>query len=37
MVEKDEILTSEKFETYQMSFDYKNLVSLEEAKKQLNL
>ncbi len=37
MVEKDEIMTSEEFEVYQKSFNKDNLVSLEDAKKQLKL
>ena len=35
MVEKDEILTNEEFEAYKKSFDKENLISLEEAKKEL--
>ena len=37
MVEKDEIMGSEEFEAYKRSFNKKNLVSLEELEKELNL
>jgi len=37
MVEKDEIMIIEEFEAYKKSFDKKNLISLNEFKKQLNL
>jgi len=37
MVEKDEIMTLTEFEAYKESLDKKNLVSLEDAKKQLGL
>ena len=37
MIEKDEIMNSEEFEAYQRSFDKNNLVSLDDAKKELGL
>jgi len=37
MVEKDEIINSEEFEAYQRSFNKNNLVSLDDAKKELGL
>ena len=35
MVEKDEIMTLTEFEAYKKSFDKNNLISLDDAKKQL--
>jgi hypothetical protein len=37
MVEKDEIMVAEEFEAYKRSFNKKNLVSLEEVKKDLGI
>ncbi len=37
MVQKDEIMTSDEFESYQRSFDKENLVSLDDVKNQLGL
>jgi len=37
MVQKDEMMNFEEFEAFQRSFDKKNLVSSDEAKKQLGL
>lgn len=37
MVEKDEIMSSDEFETYQRSFEKKNLLSLTDVEQELGL
>jgi hypothetical protein len=37
MVEKEDMMTCEEFESYKKSFDKENLVSLDDAEKELDL